>query len=204
MGRDDSSPRTTGLRARKAERTRNEIQRHALRLFREQGYHQTTVEQVAAAAEVATSTAFRYFPRKEDLARLGEFQSLGDALADAFVRQPPEASTLTALRSALATAFAALDPTDRADRRERDLGLLEVPELWAANVPVVVDAMATIADLVADRTGRARDDPAVRGLAGAVLGIGLEVLQRAGREPDLDIAAEFDRALASLEDAVTM
>lgn len=123
---------------------------------------------------------------------------------DAFARQPLEASALTALRSALATAFAALDPADRAGRRERDLGLLEVPELWAANVPVVIDAMATIADLLADRTGRSRDDPAVTSLAGAVLGIGLEVLQRASRESSLDIPDELDRALASLEDAVTM
>jgi AcrR family transcriptional regulator len=35
-----------------------------MRLFREQGYEATTIEQIAAAAEVAPSTCFRYFPAK--------------------------------------------------------------------------------------------------------------------------------------------
>ncbi|MFN8629902.1 MAG: helix-turn-helix domain-containing protein [Chloroflexota bacterium] len=40
------------------------IQEHALRLFREQGYDRTTVEQIAEAAEVSPSTFFRYFPTR--------------------------------------------------------------------------------------------------------------------------------------------
>ncbi len=41
-----------GLRERKKARTRVSIQQHAMRLFRAQGYQATTVEQIAAAAEV--------------------------------------------------------------------------------------------------------------------------------------------------------
>lgn len=51
----------------KAEETRDRILDAALRLFRERGFEQTTMRDVATAAGVATGAAYYYYRSKEDL-----------------------------------------------------------------------------------------------------------------------------------------
>lgn len=49
-------PTLLSLRERKKAKTREAIQREALRLFSEHGYDETTIEQIAAAADLAVRT----------------------------------------------------------------------------------------------------------------------------------------------------
>jgi len=188
-----------GLRERKKARTRAAIQEQAVRLFLEQGFAATTVEQVAAAAEVSPSTVFRYFTGKDDLAVLDDHHSLAAAIPRAFAEQPADLGPVAALRAALRSAFAGLDPHDRAARLARDTALLRVPELWAANAALVARAVRTLDELVAARTGRDPDDPAVRALTGAVVGVSVRALLDAVRDPGADPVEAVDRALALLE-----
>ncbi|HJW94667.1 MAG TPA: TetR family transcriptional regulator [Thermoanaerobaculia bacterium] len=51
----------------KAEETRERILNAALQLFREKGFDETTMRDVAAAAEMATGAAYYYFRSKEEL-----------------------------------------------------------------------------------------------------------------------------------------
>ena len=51
----------------KAEETRNRILDAALRLFRERGFEETTMRDVAAEAGVATGAAYYYYRSKQDL-----------------------------------------------------------------------------------------------------------------------------------------
>ena len=55
------------LRSRKRLATRQGISNAATRLFREHGFDQVTVDQIAAAAQVGRMTVFNHFPRKEDM-----------------------------------------------------------------------------------------------------------------------------------------
>jgi AcrR family transcriptional regulator len=55
------------LRDRKRARTRQALVEAAAELFEQQGYNETTVAQIASAADVGTRTFFSYFATKEDL-----------------------------------------------------------------------------------------------------------------------------------------
>lgn len=185
-----------GLRERKKARTKATIQRHAVRLFREQGYDATTVEQIAEAAEVSPSTVFRYFPTKEDLVVYDDYDPLFLA---AFQAQPPELSPIEAMRGALRTTLRDLSTTGLSVQRERMMLVLSVPALWGASLDDLGQTVRLLSGLVAERVDRDPDDAAVRAFTGAVFGVMLEVMFRWVREPGMDAPAELDEALALVE-----
>ncbi|GLW97632.1 TetR family transcriptional regulator [Microtetraspora sp. NBRC 16547] len=161
------------LRERKKAKTRRTIQEHALRLFAEQGYEATTVEQIAEAAEVSPSTFFRYFPTKEDLIIQDDY----DPLLVAMVRaQPPELPPLAAIRQGIRTAFAQVPQSELEDVRARIGLMMKIPAVRARSLDNLVTTVDVLAGVVAERTGRDRAAPAVQTLAGAVVGAILPAL----------------------------
>jgi AcrR family transcriptional regulator len=182
-----------GLRERKKAKTRTAIQQQALRLFREQGYQATTVEQIAEAAEVAPSTVFRYFATKEDLAVLDDYYSLAEAMAEALAAQPLTVHPIQAMRDAFSEVFAGLTDEERAARYERDLVMLTIPELWAANLGSIVAARQKLRESMA-----ARDQDTSGVLTDAVVGVGLGVLIDWAKQPVGDPAVALNEALTKL------
>jgi AcrR family transcriptional regulator len=98
-----------GLRELKMERTRQLIAEKAFELFTAHGFEHTTVEQIAAAAEVGPRTLYRYFPTKETLLVKFVQEHLFAAL-DRLCEQPDEMSlpeAIYALMDSVITSTAA-------------------------------------------------------------------------------------------------
>jgi AcrR family transcriptional regulator len=87
-----------GLRERKRLRTREAIARAALELFDRQGFAETTIPQIAEAADVSPRTVSAYFPRKEELA-LPDSEEAFRSLQARLHGRPPGESAADALRA---------------------------------------------------------------------------------------------------------
>ena len=190
-----ASPARPGLRERKKARTRAAIREHALRLFREQGYDETTVEQIADAAEVSPSTFFRYFPTKEDVVLQDDMDLLW---LEVYRAQPPGLGPLAAMRNSLRVALDNLDAADLGQLREAMDLAMTVPAVRARMLEELSRTMQIIAEAVADRSGKSASDFEVRALAGAVVGIAMAAwFDQPG---NLDAFGDrFERGLALLE-----
>jgi AcrR family transcriptional regulator len=98
----DTSATKLGLRERKKQQTRETIQRAALRLFAERGYDQTTLADIATAANVAPRTIFAYFESKEDIL-LCEENGFLSQLKRRLDERPAGTTTVDAIREFLSS-----------------------------------------------------------------------------------------------------
>jgi len=98
-----------GLRERKKARTRAAIRTEAMRLFRERGYAATTIEQIAAAADISPATFFRYYPTKEDVVLQDDFDVL---MPEAVETQPPSLGPIAAVRATFTQALSPMGPVE--------------------------------------------------------------------------------------------
>jgi AcrR family transcriptional regulator len=113
----------------KGEETRQRIVDHALALFTERGYAETTLRDIADAAGVSIGLAYRYFDRKEELA-LALYERLSEDVARRV--KLPEGSTGERWAALERTRFKVLGPHRRtllalvqaAFDPEGDLGVL--------------------------------------------------------------------------------
>ncbi|WP_331762564.1 TetR/AcrR family transcriptional regulator (plasmid) [Streptomyces sp. NBC_01420] len=157
-----------GLRESKKQETRQLISDAATRLFLDQGFEQTTIAEIAAAARVAKKTVTNYFAHKEDLA-LDHQDAFTGSLAATVAGRASGESALTALRHAFAEAVAATDPVAGFSGPEFARMIADSPTL-TARLRDLHDLRETrLAEALAETTGTAPDDIAVR-TAAALLG----------------------------------
>ena len=167
------TPIARGLRERKKLKTREAIQREAIRLFGKQGYDQTTVEQIAAAVEISPSTFFNYFPSKEDVVL---YDAYDPVIIELMAERPAGEPLSVSIRSVLET-MGGIFERDREIILARGTLWFEVPALRARMWEQLENAQGLMSALIAQRSGRDSDDFETRVIVMIVVTAALEAMR---------------------------
>jgi AcrR family transcriptional regulator len=208
MTTDGTAPASPpGLRESKKQETRQLISDVATGLFLAQGFEQTTIAEIAAAARVAKKTVTNYFPRKEDLA-LDHQDAFIASLADTVTTRQVGESALSALRRAFTDAATGANPVAGFSGPDFARMIADSPTL-SARVRDLHDLReAALADALADATGAPRGDITPRTAAALLGAVHRALFQRiqeltlAGQDNariSATIIAEADSAFGLLE-----
>ncbi|MFI8082452.1 TetR family transcriptional regulator [Kitasatospora sp. NPDC086009] len=189
------------LRERKKLRTRRTIRREAYRLMAAQGYENTTVEQIAAAAEVSQSTFFRYFATKEDLVLTDEYDP---AIVSALLARPADEPFLRSCREAIVGLIRELIQDERDELLTRLRLIHDVPALRARMRENANDPQRLYLAVLTRRRGVEEPTFEMRVTAAALgAATGETVLRWAESNGELDIADLVDHTFAVLERGFT-
>jgi len=158
------------LRTRKRLATRRTISLVADRLFREKGFDNVTVDEIAAAADVGRMTVFNYFARKEDMF-FDRDEEGRELLRQALRHRDPEVSPIETLRRLVHRLVAEEAPfVQFSANSEAFVRTVEKSHTLKARAREIRDELAEVASVaLADSVGRTVDDAEARLAAGLVL-----------------------------------
>ncbi|MEU9269073.1 TetR family transcriptional regulator [Streptomyces sp. NPDC048251] len=188
-----------GLRERKKIKLRRNAQIEAFRLFEAQGYGHTTVEQIAAAAEISTATFYRYFPTKEDVVFGDEYDSAIEAVLSCRPADEPLVATVQAVTAVLATAA----ETDRKFNLARLRLIATVPALEARYASQERRSVDLFSDLFARRTGLASTDYQVQLTAAAFVAVLFTASRQWAKESAAGLGVLVREATTTIEPLLT-
>lgn len=157
----------SGLRQRKKELVRTTIQKEAIRLFSENGYEQTTVEQIADAAGVSPATVYRYYKSKEDLVVTDEYDPI---IIQSLLERPADEPLIDSVRAMMLGVMAEYFERDRELLAARMALRKNNPALQAAFAEEHARTMELFAALIARHLRRSPNDLDVRIACGALTG----------------------------------
>ena len=176
--------------------SRRELELIALRLFTDQGFDNTTIEQIAAEAGVSKRTFFRYFGSKASVL-WSEFDHEVDVIRAALAEVPAAVPMMGAIRRAVVAA--------------NHYGRQDVPELrmrmnLIGSVPALQSSAAlhydawerAISDFAAIRTGQPADSLYPVTVGRATLAACRAAYDRWSARADADLTYYLDAALAAL------
>jgi AcrR family transcriptional regulator len=156
-----------GRRERKRRQTRERIQQAAMTLFLERGFEETTVEDIAEAADVSKRSFFDYFPSKEDVVFAWQ-DTFAQHLMNAIAMRPPEEPAVSVVRHALIDTVVAA-----ADQRALAIGDLinRTPALKARDQLKYAKLEQKLAEALEARARSKEERDRMRLLAAIVIGM---------------------------------
>jgi len=158
----DVQPSTEpGLRERRRRQTEREISDVALELFEAQGLEHTTVDEIVARVGVSPRTFFRYFATKEGAALVGnaDLEERVGAMVEATRPEEPLLPQLEVIWREVLHVIAGGRSSDDGERLLRVRRLMQhEPSLRLAGLRLDEERVATLAERLAEITGRPADD----------------------------------------------
>lgn len=156
------------LRQKHLDRTRQAIADAARALFRERGFHATTIDDIAQRADVAPRTFFRYFPSKESLLFAHTEEKLRSARERVLARPAGEAvfETIVAVLRDMATDMSSDNEWSSLVRQlmEEDDNLLH-----SQRRDMIDEISSVLANALAERAGMKEPDLVLRAVTAATV-----------------------------------
>jgi len=182
-------------------RTQLALQQAALALFAEQGYDETTTDEVAERAAVSPRTFFRYFPTKESVLFVGEYGWF-QSFTKTFLDQPEDLTDLEAMRETLMSLASGL-PRIRKALVLYEKAVASSPTLRGGVHDHQQEDIATIAAAIATRRGLEQADDGCTILAAVSLLTYRNALRKwlagpASKNPGEVISEGLDTLIAEL------
>jgi AcrR family transcriptional regulator len=187
------APRAESLRERRRRRTAEAIAAGASELFAERGFERTTVEQIAAAADISRRTFFRYFADKEELFFAEDERLL--AVIDETLDAAPDGEPVLELARRATRALAAHSVADPERRLARERLIAATPALQARRLAKTLRWEQAIAARLVARGSSEQEALLAPKVALACFQAAYE---RWVRDPGQDLPALVDESFAAL------
>ena len=173
-----------------------ELELASLRLFSTDGFEETTVERIAAAAGVSRRTFFRYFESKADVL-WHAFDGEVRALSAAFAGIGDEVPLMTAIRQAV-VGVNRYRAADVPELRTRMTLIGTVPALQASAAQHYDAWERTVIEFAARRLGQPADALYPLAIGRATLAVCRSAYERWAQRADADLTTYLDQALRAL------
>ncbi|MEU2255015.1 mycofactocin system transcriptional regulator [Nocardia xishanensis] len=188
---------TRTTRGRPRGTTKRELEVIAMRLFTEQGFDDTTVEQIAAAAGISGRTFFRYFPTKAEVL-WHQFDDEVASLRADFATVPDDVPMMTAVRRVVVNANR-YRAEDVPELRRRMHLVATVPAL-SATAGAHYDAWErAVSAFAGRRLGEPEDGLIPMAVGRTTLAAARAAFDAWLRRADADLTVYLDEALLALE-----